>query len=168
MRFTNVCAGILITLLCADMAVAIDQPDNKQADDTNSSTKDALETKKANEVPEWAAKRSNPLPPSLASIQYGEKIYRLHCTACHGEKLAGDGWVGRALDPEPADLNERVPEHTDGQLAWRISRGNKGMPGWKRVIAAEDIWHVINYLRKYTDSFEIDQTEVLNMKHDYH
>ena len=41
---------------------------------------------------------------SAGRAEDGERLFALHCAACHGTDARGDGTVGHALGTDPADL----------------------------------------------------------------
>jgi mono/diheme cytochrome c family protein len=91
---------------------------------------------------------ANPIPPTRSSIERGREIYEQNCQTCHGEYGRGDGPTGRFLRPRPADLQQHVTAHTEGQLYWWISKGFPGsaMPAWEDSLSEEDRWNVLNYI----------------------
>ncbi len=99
-------------------------------------------------APAEAARRPNPVAATEASIRRGEKLYNQYCASCHGPKGRGDGPAGAALNPRPADLAAMAPQHADGGLAWKIAEGRGAMPPWKGTLGENQIWDVVNYLKK--------------------
>ncbi len=99
-------------------------------------------------APEKAARRPNPVAATESSIQRGAKLYSQYCVSCHGSKGRGDGPVGAALNPRPTDLVTMAPQHSDGDLAWKIANGRGAMPSWKGSLSENQIWDVVNYLKK--------------------
>jgi mono/diheme cytochrome c family protein len=99
-------------------------------------------------APAKEAARKNPVPADTDSIARGGAIYNTHCALCHGEKGKGDGVAGGTLNPRPADLTKRADHLSDGDLAWKIAHGRGVMPGFKNVLAEEQIWDVVNFIRK--------------------
>jgi mono/diheme cytochrome c family protein len=98
------------------------------------------------------ADRQNPIAPTAASIAAGEQVYRRHCQACHGVAGAGDGPAAMTLRPRPADLRIHMAAgHADGQLYFWITEGFAGtaMPAYKKVLAEEERWHVVNFIRTF-------------------
>jgi mono/diheme cytochrome c family protein len=93
----------------------------------------------------------NPIPPNSQSIAAGQAVYEVHCVPCHGETGKGDGPLGVALNPRPADLSQHaIPGvHTDAQLYEWITNGFPGsaMPAWKTQISDTDRWNLVNYIR---------------------
>ncbi len=90
----------------------------------------------------------NPYPPTAASLQQGERLYRAHCQVCHGPKGRGDGPVAPALRPRPADLR-RIARAPDQLLFVQITEGVPGtaMPAFRDRLTEEERWHVVNFLR---------------------
>lgn len=93
----------------------------------------------------------NPIPPNFESIAAGQGVYDIHCAPCHGETGKGDGPLGAALNPRPADLSQHaIPgAHTDAQLYEWITNGFPGsaMPAWKTQISDTDRWNLVNFIR---------------------
>ena len=94
----------------------------------------------------------NPLEPSAANLEAGEKLYRLNCAVCHGDSGLGNE-AGEKLEPPAARLagSSRMPIATDGFYEWTISEGGvplrSAMPPFKNVLKQEDIWKIVLYLR---------------------
>lgn len=100
-------------------------------------------------APAEAVQRANPVTASEQSISNGKQIYRTNCASCHGATGEGDGPAGKALKPPAANLKVMVPQHTDGDLAWRIAEGRGAMPPWKGTLSENDIWDVVNYIKQF-------------------
>ena len=93
----------------------------------------------------------NPIPPNIESLASGEELYQENCLPCHGVSGAGDGPIGRTLNPPPADLTlHTVPGvHPDGRLYDWITNGfpDSVMPAFKEHLTDEERWHLVNYIR---------------------
>ena len=91
----------------------------------------------------------DPEPVTESSIASGRGLYREYCIACHGERGRGNGPSAVGLDPPPADLVLHVPQHTDGELFYMISRGvpNSAMPAWRPLLTDRERWEIVHYLR---------------------
>jgi len=96
-----------------------------------------------------AAIASNPVPPSVQSIEHGRKLFSQYCAACHGAGGRGDGPAAVSLTKRPEDLTRIAPPpyFPDGVVAYRIANGREVMPAWKGVLRDGDIWDLINFIR---------------------
>lgn len=91
---------------------------------------------------------TNPVVPSLESIEAGETVFNTYCAMCHGADGRGGGPVGQSFKPLPADLTaEFVSRLTDGQLFVMISAGIGRMPPFQNDLTEEERWQVVNYIR---------------------
>ena len=99
-------------------------------------------------VPADAARRPNPIAADDASIERGAEIYAKHCAMCHGTTGRGDGPAAAGLSHPPMNLQMMVSHYSDGGLAWKISEGRAPMPAWKGVLTENQIWDVVNYLKR--------------------
>lgn len=91
----------------------------------------------------------NPAAPDADSLARGEALYETHCLTCHGDGGGGDGPVGEKYVPPPADLTlPYVQNQPDGRLFYTISHGGLVMPHYRDAIAAEERWHLVNYIKQ--------------------
>jgi mono/diheme cytochrome c family protein len=100
-----------------------------------------------------ATAASNPLAGQAGASDQGCQTYAIECAACHGATGVGDGMHGKHLMPAPSDLRRATLANTDEQLYQRIWNGgamppfNSGMPAYKDLLSADQIWQVLVYLR---------------------
>jgi mono/diheme cytochrome c family protein len=95
-----------------------------------------------------------PAEPDLAK---GKEIYEQYCHFCHGYKGYGDGPVGIALSPHPANFVEdsKRMAKTDEELFKSITEGihrdiggeAMSMPRWQEVLSDNERWNVLWYIR---------------------
>lgn len=91
--------------------------------------------------------KKNPLPSDKKSVEQGEKVAKINCVSCHGNKGKGDGAAAVALNPKPADwTSKRVQDESDGEIFWKITTGRGAMPSW-RHLPENDRWAVVRYIR---------------------
>ncbi len=91
----------------------------------------------------------NPIRKSPESLARGRQMYERHCLVCHGEQGRGNGPVGRQFVPQPMELNlDYVQLQPDGQIFYTISHGSIAMPFYRQAIAAEDRWHLVNFIKE--------------------
>jgi len=95
--------------------------------------------------------QANPIPPNAESVAAGQGLFTAKCAPCHGETGLGDGPIGVALNPRPADLRQHaIPGiHTDSQLFEWITNGFPGsqMPAFKSTLSDTDRWNLVNFIR---------------------
>jgi mono/diheme cytochrome c family protein len=100
---------------------------------------------------DYASKKSPGMSDS--DIENGKRLYQVNCASCHGEKGMGDGPSAAMLKPKPTSVAETASNLSDAYLFWRISEGGlmqpfkSAMPAWKSILAEDDIWQVIGYMR---------------------
>jgi mono/diheme cytochrome c family protein len=100
-------------------------------------------------APEEAKAVTNPIAMSAASSEKGKALFTQFCVSCHGESGMGDAPAGKAVNA--ANLMEKVPTQTDGEIHWKLLNGKGAMLKISTYgISDEDGWHLINYLRDLT------------------
>jgi len=91
--------------------------------------------------------KKNPLPTDKRTAEQGEKVAKVNCISCHGDKGKGNGPAAIALNPKPADwTSKRVQVESDGEIFWKITNGRGPMPPW-RHLPENDRWAVVRYIR---------------------
>jgi mono/diheme cytochrome c family protein len=91
--------------------------------------------------------KKNPLPSDKKAVEQGEKVAKINCVSCHGNKGKGDGAAAVALNPKPADwTSKRVQDESDGEIFWKITTGRGAMPSW-RHLPENDRWALVRYIR---------------------
>lgn len=95
--------------------------------------------------------------PDKPDLAKGKEIYEQYCHFCHGYKGYGDGPVGIALSPHPANFVEDAKRmaKTDEELFKSITEGihrdiggeAMSMPRWQEVLTDHERWHVLWYIR---------------------
>ncbi len=100
------------------------------------------------QVPETAAALKNPLADDPSAWKEGKAIFASQCVACHGERGLGDGIVGKALNPRPANLTSpAVQQQSDGAIYYKITEGRPPMPAFKGTLTDEQRWQVVKFIR---------------------
>ena len=92
---------------------------------------------------------NNPLPMSLALIERGHDRFDIACAPCHGRLGDGNG-ITKKLNLMPAVANlhdKRIVTMTDGEIFNTITHGKSTMGAVGPILATQDRWAVIAYLR---------------------
>jgi mono/diheme cytochrome c family protein len=98
-------------------------------------------------APDSAKAKKSPLPSDKTTAERGEKVAKVNCVSCHGDKGKGNGPAAVALNPKPADWTSvRVQKESDGEIFWKITTGRGPMPSW-RHLSENDRWAVVRYIR---------------------
>lgn len=83
----------------------------------------------------------NPYDGQHAAVAAGEKLFRRHCSECHGVDARGRG--------KAANLrSSAVQNATPGELDWFLRNGNlrRGMPSWSGL-SEQRRWQIISYVK---------------------
>lgn len=88
----------------------------------------------------------------------GKAVYFKYCHFCHGQKGLGDGPVGIALSPHPADFvnDTKRMSKTDAELLKSISEGihkqvggeAMSMPRWQDILNEKERRDVLAFIRR--------------------
>lgn len=98
---------------------------------------------------EEAASIANPQPATPESVARGKYLFEITCVPCHGLEGRGDGLVGQAFEPAPADLNDAyTQDQADGQIFFTLTRGRGVMPFYRDALSQQERWDVINYVKQ--------------------
>lgn len=88
-------------------------------------------------------------------VDSGRTLYRQFCTPCHGATGQGDGPVGQALNPRPANhtdtayMGQLSDEHVTKVIRDGAASVGKSpmMAPWGDILSEQDIRDVLGYLR---------------------
>ena len=116
-------------------------------------------------------------------ISAGSALYAQHCAACHGINLEGQpDWqspdANGVLPAPPHDASGHTWHHDNVLLFDYIKLGgaatlaalgvedfNSGMPAYEGVVADEDIWNILAYIRSTWPARERDIQASRNPPH---
>lgn len=92
----------------------------------------------------------------------GKVVYEKYCHYCHGPRGHGNGPVGIAVSPHPADFttDKKRMNKTDEELFESISEGIRkdiggdemAMPAWKSILTPREIMDVVAYVRQLSET----------------
>ncbi len=81
-------------------------------------------------------------------MQRGQERYDIYCSMCHGRSGAGDGMiVARGYRRPPTFHSQVLREQKTGYLFDVITNGFGAMPPYASMIAVEDRWAIVAYIR---------------------
>lgn len=108
--------------------------------------------KKKMQMQHWIApseerNRINPVLLSEESVLAGQTLYLQNCTGCHGVKADGNGPDADDIVPRPSNLAAMAGHHSDGDMAWKIQKGNDSMPAWEEMFTQEQVWNLVNFIQ---------------------
>ena len=92
-------------------------------------------------APDSARSRPNPYAGDADAFLAGQKLFRRHCAACHGENASGTAWA-------PSLHSTRILKTPPGALAWFLKNGDlgAGMPSWSQM-PEQRRWQIVTYLQ---------------------
>ncbi|MBI2837318.1 MAG: cytochrome c [Acidobacteria bacterium] len=117
----------------------------------------AVETGVATRAKRWLVARDarGPFPAKApndaTSAAIGNMQFGVRCAPCHGADGRSPTDIGRWMYPRAADLaSPGVQAYSDEQLFWIVKHGIRltGMPGFGKSMPEEQIWHLVNYVRR--------------------
>jgi mono/diheme cytochrome c family protein len=106
------------------------------------------------EVPADYGNQTNPHAGSQDAVAQGQQLYAVNCASCHGETADGNGPVGGALDPKPANLQQTAKETSPEYSHWVIAKGgpaaglSPSMVGYEGILSDDDIWKIVTYIEE--------------------
>jgi thiosulfate dehydrogenase len=94
-----------------------------------------------------AANQKDPLPFNDANMLDGVKVYKKHCTVCHGTPAEPRTAISKGMFPSPPQLfkkDERVTNDPEGITYWKVTHGIRlsGMPGFGSTLSDTEYWQV--------------------------
>jgi len=92
---------------------------------------------------------------AAADAAKGAQVFAMYCATCHGPAGAGDGPVGKTLQPPPRNFQVAEFKYggTDQAIFEVITNGaaSKGgsplMAPWGAVVPEADRWALVKYIR---------------------
>ena len=101
-------------------------------------------------VPANFKSMKNPVAMSDASILAGQTLYNKTCAACHGKTGLGDGPKSKSLKTALSDFSKaEFQNQTDGEHFYKTKTGRGEMTKYEGKLSDDDIWNIVNYMRKF-------------------
>jgi cbb3-type cytochrome oxidase subunit 1/cbb3-type cytochrome oxidase cytochrome c subunit len=86
-------------------------------------------------------------PPSAAELTLGERVYRQHCTQCHGEDGGGNGFAASELPIAPTDFRGRRASLAENVRVLTVGVEGTSMAPWTERLTREELVGVAHYVR---------------------
>ena len=100
-------------------------------------------------VPKDVLTKKNPVASDDQVLTKAKSNYEENCLMCHGETGKGDGPMAAMLKERPPDVSDTkmMSEMTDGQIFWKITKGEKPMPPFESKLSEDDRWGLVHLMR---------------------
>src|SRR5215469_6167148 len=90
--------------------------------------------------------RSPPIPIDESNMLAGAKLYKEHCSVCHGVPDAPKSTIADGMYPKPPQLFKGmgVTDDEPWESYWKVAGGIRmtGMPGFKQRLSETEMWQV--------------------------
>jgi mono/diheme cytochrome c family protein len=95
-----------------------------------------------------APKASNPVTADEANLVAGARLYRDHCTLCHGDLAHPKSFLADSFNPHPPQFMNDMADMPENQNFYILQHGIRwtAMPGWKGALTEQQIWQLVTFL----------------------
>lgn len=96
-------------------------------------------------------------------FEAGKRIYYQNCFYCHGDDLAGNGYIADAFNPRPLPFRgtDTIAQLPEGFVFYRIAKGwttlpagstpwDSSMPAFEDFLTVEEVWQVTLFIYEAT------------------
>ena len=100
-----------------------------------------------------APKAENPVTADEANLAAGARLYRDHCTLCHGDPEHPKSPLADSLNPPAPQFMNDIPDKPEDQNFYILEHGIRwtAMPSWKIVLSEQQIWQTVTFLSHMHD-----------------
>ena len=100
-----------------------------------------------------APKLPNPVTGDEANLTAGARLYRDHCTLCHGDPAHPKAPLVDSLNPPAPQFMDDKPNMPENHNFFILQHGIRwtGMPGWKNVLSDQQLWQLVTLLTHMSD-----------------
>jgi mono/diheme cytochrome c family protein len=100
-----------------------------------------------------APKVANPVTADEANLIAGARLYRDHCTLCHGDPAHPKSLLADSLNPPAPQFMNDMPDMPENHNFYILEHGIRwtAMPGWKNVLSEQQIWQLVAFLSHMHD-----------------
>jgi mono/diheme cytochrome c family protein len=95
-----------------------------------------------------APKFANPVTADEASLAAGARLYRDHCTLCHGDPTYPKSPLADSLNPPAPQFMTDMADMPENQNFYIVQHGIRwtAMPSWKKSLSEQQIWQTVTFL----------------------
>jgi thiosulfate dehydrogenase len=95
-----------------------------------------------------APKATNPLTADEANLVLGARLYREHCSLCHGDLAHPKSFLADSLNPPPPQFTNDMADMPENQNFYILEHGIRwtAMPSWKGILTDQQIWQLVTFL----------------------
>jgi thiosulfate dehydrogenase len=95
-----------------------------------------------------APKLTNPVTADEANLLAGARLYREHCTLCHGDPAHPKAPLSDSLNPLAPQFMDDKADMDENQNFFILQHGIRwtAMPGWKNVLNDQQLWQLVTFL----------------------
>jgi thiosulfate dehydrogenase len=100
-----------------------------------------------------ATKINNPVAADEANLVAGARLYREHCTLCHGDPAHPKAPLNDSLNPPAPQFMDDKADMPENQNFFILQHGIRwtAMPGWKNVLTDQQLWQLVTFLSHMSD-----------------
>lgn len=108
----------------------------------------------------------NPHRITAERLARGQELFGINCQHCHGLAGNGDGMVVQRGFPRPPSYHiDRLRDVPDGRIFEVITQGHGRMPALGRLIAPEERWSIVWYVRALQLSQHAPEADLTDADH---
>jgi mono/diheme cytochrome c family protein len=144
----------MILILALGLLVALTGFVSMRADNAASKMESTLAGRAMDaSVARAAPKVTNPVTADEANLVAGARLYRDHCTLCHGDPAHLKSPLADSLNPPAPQFMNDMPDMPENQNFYILEHGIRwtAMPGWKNVVTDQQLWQLVTFLSHMHD-----------------
>lgn len=144
----------VILILALGLLFALKGFVNMRADNPPSKLETAIAGRAMDaSVARRAPELTNPVTPDEANLVAGARLYRDHCTLCHGDPAHPKSLLADSMNPSAPQFVDDKPDMPENQNFYIVQHGIRwtAMPGWKSVLNEHQLWQLVAFLSRMHD-----------------
>ena len=100
-----------------------------------------------------APKITNPVTADETNVTAGARLYREHCTLCHGDPVHPKATLAESLNPPAPQFMEDMADMPQNQNFYILQHGIRwtAMPSWKNLLSEQQLWQLVTFLSHMHD-----------------